>query len=104
MRFSIFFSKAQKKLNCPKRNPIRTKSTWYIGKIKINRTGVNQYPKSSFVIPNQKQNGFDSHAEAEPVIAKTINMIMSWKLVSIPQRCFSLFIFIYNDYKYSNII
>jgi hypothetical protein len=31
-------------------------------------------------------------------------MIMSWKLVSIPQRCFSLFIFIYNDYKYSNII
>ena len=56
------------------------------------------------MIPNQKQNGFDNHAEAEPVIAKTINMIVSWKFVSIPQRCFSLFIFIYNDYKYSNII
>lgn len=104
MRFSIFFSKAQKNLNCPNRNPIDTKSTWYIGKIKSSRTGVNQYPKSSFVIPSHKQNGFDNHADADPVIAKTINIIVSCKLVLTPQRCFSLFIFIYNEYKYSDII
>lgn len=54
-----------------------TKRTWYIGKIKIRRTGVNQKPKSSFVIPNQKQNGVESQADEEPVMAKTINIIVS---------------------------
>lgn len=48
-----------------------------MGKISSSRTGVNQKPKSDLVIPNQKQNGFDNHAEAEPVIAKTINIIVS---------------------------
>lgn len=68
-----------------------------MGKISINRTGVNQWPNPSEVIPNQKQKGLLSHADADPVIAKTINIRVSWKLVSIPQRCFSLFIFIYNE-------
>ena len=54
-----------------------TKRTWYIGKIKSKRTGVNQKPKSYFVIPSQIQNGFDNQAAAEPVIAKTIKMIVS---------------------------
>ena len=75
-----------------------------MGKIKSNLTGVNQYPKSSFVIPSQKQKGFESHAEADPVIAKTINIIVSWKLVSMPQRFFSLFILIYNQYKGSDTV
>ena len=66
--------------------------------------GVNQNPKSSFVIPNQKHTGMESQAEVEPVMAKTINMIVNWKLVSIPQRFFNSFISICNDYKYSNII
>ncbi len=78
IRFSIFFSKAQKNLNCPNSSPIVTKSTWYIGKIKIKRTGVNQIPMSSFVIPSQIQKGFESQADADPVIAKTINIIVSW--------------------------
>jgi hypothetical protein len=76
-RFSIFFSKAQKNLNCPNKNPIKTNKTWYMGKIRINRIGVNQKPKSSFVIPSQKQKGLESHAEADPVMAKTINMMVS---------------------------
>ena len=59
---------------------------------------------SSFVIPSQIQKGFESQADADPVIAKTINIIVSWKLVSIPQRFFNLFIFIYNDYKYKKFI
>ena len=75
MRFNIFFSKAQKNLNWPKRNPIKTNRTWYSGKIISNRAGVCQKPKSSFRIPNQKHTGFDSQAEAEPVIAKTIKII-----------------------------
>jgi len=66
-----------------------------------NRMGVCQKPKSSFKIPSHIQTGFDIHAEVEPVIAKTINMIVSWKLDSIPQRFFNAFIFIYNEYKYS---
>jgi len=74
---SIFFSNAQKNLNCPNKKPIATNSTWYNGKINSNRTGVNQKPKSLFVIPIQKQTGFDNQAEAEPVMAKTINMIVS---------------------------
>jgi hypothetical protein len=48
-----------------------------MGKISIKRTGVNQKPKSSFVIPSQKQKGLDSHADADPVIANTINMMVS---------------------------
>ena len=48
-----------------------------MGKIKINRIGVNQKPKSSLVIPSQKQKGLESHAEADPVIAKTINIMIS---------------------------
>jgi hypothetical protein len=48
-----------------------------MGKIKINRIGVNQKPKSSLVIPSQKQKGLESHAEADPVIAKTINIMVS---------------------------
>lgn len=41
------------------------------------RRGVNQNPKSSWVMPSQMQNGFDSQADAEPVIAKTINMMVN---------------------------
>ncbi len=62
---------------------------------------VNQPPKSSLVIPSQTQNGLDSHADADPVMAKTINIIMACKLEVIPQRFFNLFIAICNDYKYS---
>lgn len=104
IRFSIFFSNAQKNLNWPKRKPINTNKTWYSGKIISNLTGVCQKPKSSFMIPSQKQTGFDNHADVEPVIAKTINIIVSWKLDSIPQRFFNAFIFIYSDYKCSDII
>lgn len=38
---------------------------------------VNQPPKSSLVMPNQTQKGLDSHADADPVMAKTTNMIMN---------------------------
>ncbi len=102
--FSIFFSNAQKNLNCPNIKPIQTSSTWYIGNINIKRTGIIKYPKESFVIPSHVQNGLDNQADADPVIAKTIRIIMNWKFVSIPQRCLSLFIFIYNEYKCSEII
>ena len=105
MRLSIFFSNAQKNLNSPKTKPITTKSTWYIGKIKISRIGVNHSPKSSLVMPNPKQNGLESQAEAEPVRAKTIKIIVSWKLDAIPPRCFSFSILlVYKIYKCSNII
>ena len=43
-------------------------------------------------MPSQRQKGLDSHAEADPVSAKTIKIMASSKLVAIPQRCFSLFI------------
>ena len=56
---------------------MKTNKIWYIGKIRINLTGVNQYPRSCVVIPSQKQKGLESHAEADPVIAKTINMMVS---------------------------
>ena len=65
-----------------------------MGKIKRSRIGVNQYSKSSFRIPNQKQKGFDNQAEVEPVIAKTINMIASCKFDLIPQRSLKVSIFI----------
>lgn len=45
-----------------------------MGKMTNNRIGVNQNPKSSFVMPNQIQKGLDNQADAEPVIAKTIKM------------------------------
>lgn len=54
--------------------------------------GIIQYPKDSFVIPSHVQKGLDNQADADPVIAKTIKIIMNWKFVSIPQRCLSLFI------------
>lgn len=57
-----------------------TKSTWYNGNIRMSRIGVNKNPKSSLVIPNQIQTGFETIAEAEPVIAKTIKIMVSWKL------------------------
>ncbi len=69
-----------------------------------NRAGVCQKPKSSFRIPNQKHTGLDNHADVEPVIAKTINIIVSCKLDSMPQRFFNAFIFLYNEYKCSDII
>lgn len=83
---NIFFSNVQKNLNWPNKKPIATKRTWYIGKIKSNLTGVNQNPKSSLVIPSKKQNGLDSQADVDPVIAKTTKIIVSWKLDRIPQR------------------
>ncbi len=48
-----------------------------MGKINSSRTGVNQKPKSSFVIPIKIQAGFDNHADADPVIAKTISIMVS---------------------------
>ena len=48
--------------------------------------GVNQKPNSSFVMPSNKQNGLDSHADADPVIAKTTIIALSWKLDTIPHR------------------
>jgi hypothetical protein len=67
------------------------------------RTGVNQYPKSSSIIPNHRHTGFDNRADVEPVIAKTINKSTSWKLDSIFQRFLIPSFYLY-DYKYSNII
>lgn len=77
---SIFFSNSQKKANCPKRNPMLTKRTWYNGNIKSSRMGVKKNPKSSLVIPNHIHTGLEAIAEAEPVIANTIKIIVSWKL------------------------
>ena len=57
--------------------PKNIKTKGYKGKIRINLTGVYQKPKSSFTIPSQSQTGFDSQAEVEPVIAKTIKMMIS---------------------------
>ncbi len=54
-----------------------SKSTWYNGNIRMSRIGVNKNPKSALVIPNQRQTGFETIAEAEPVIAKTIKIIVS---------------------------
>ena len=65
---------------------------------------VNHPPKSSLVIPNNTQKGLDSHADADPVMAKTINIIMACRFEVIPQRFFNRFIFICNNYKYKNII
>ena len=52
--------------------------------------GVNQKPIASLVIPSSKQNGFDNQAEEEPVRAKTIKMMVNWKLDAIPHRCLKL--------------
>jgi len=41
----------------------------------MRRIKVNQPPKSSFVMPNHTQKGLDNHADADPVMAKTINMM-----------------------------
>ena len=57
-----------------------TKSTWYNGNIKRSRIGVKKKPKLSLVIPSHTQTGLEAIAEAEPVIAKTIKIIVSWKL------------------------
>jgi hypothetical protein len=70
------------------------KSTWYSGNIRISRIGVKKNPKSSLVIPSQMQTGFETIAEAEPVIAKTIKIMVSWKLDSTPHRCFNFSIWI----------
>jgi hypothetical protein len=53
---------------------------------------VKKNPKSSLVIPSHTQTGFDAIAEAEPVIAKTIKIIVSWILDCTPQRSFNFFI------------
>lgn len=55
-------------------------------------------------MPSQTQKGLDNHADADPVMAKTISIIMACKLEVMPQRFFNLFIVICNDYKYTNII
>ena len=39
--------------------------------------GVNQNPKSAVVRPSQTQNGLDNHADVEPVIAKTIKIMVN---------------------------
>lgn len=61
-----------------------------MGKINNNRMGVNQKPNSSFVIPSNKQNGLDSQADADPVMAKTTIITVSWKLETIPHRSLKL--------------
>lgn len=43
-------------------------------------------------IPKNSQTGAANFAADEPVIAKTSKIIISWKLESIPQRSFNLFI------------
>ena len=57
----------------------------------ISRTGVYKSPKTALVSPIQSQTYRENQAEAEPVKAKTINMIVNWKFDSIPQRSFSFF-------------
>jgi hypothetical protein len=92
-RFSIFFSKAQKEFELAERNPINTNKTWYSGKIISNLVGVcNQV---FFQNTQPKTNWFYKYADVEPVTAKTINIITSWKLDSMPQRFFNAFAFCY---------
>lgn len=43
----------------------------------ISRMGKNNQPVDSFVIPNQCTTGLEKYAEADPVMAKTINIIVS---------------------------
>ena len=43
-------------------------------------------------MPSKTQKGLDSHADADPVMAKTISMIMACTFEVMPQRFFSLFI------------
>lgn len=75
--FSIFFSNAQKNLNWQNSKPITTNRTWYKGNMINKRMGVCQKPKSSLKIPNQLQTGLEIHAEADPVMAKTIKIMVS---------------------------
>jgi hypothetical protein len=67
--FLASFLKCPKEFKLPKSEPIKTKSTWYKGKMINSRTGVNQYQKF-FNNPNHRHTGFDNRADVEPVIAK----------------------------------
>ena len=46
--------------------------------------------KFSFVIPKNSNIGLVIHADVEPVIAKTTNIIINWKFEVMPQRSFKL--------------
>lgn len=90
-----FFSNHQKNLNCPKINPKKTNKTWYNGIIIINIIGkYKAYGILSLWIPIYSKTGRDKYAEVEPVMAKTIKIITSWKLLVMFQRSFSFFIYI----------
>lgn len=72
---SIFFSNAQKNLNCPDIKPKVTSNTWYIGKIRIKYNGqYSQGDITSLVNPIQASTGLDKYADVDPVTAKTINI------------------------------
>lgn len=45
-------------------------------------------------MPIHSQKGLDNHAEADPVMAKTMKMIVNWKLDVTPQRCLNLFMIV----------
>lgn len=45
--------------------------------------------KLDWSIPTQSKKGLATYTEEDPVIAKTINIITSWKLEVTPQRSFN---------------
>lgn len=89
----ILFANGKKNFDCPKSHPKTISINGYNGKTKTSIIIVykNQCVLS-FVIPNNPIKKYEILAEREPLIAKTIKMMKSWKFEVIPQRCLSLFI------------
>jgi hypothetical protein len=46
-------------------------------KIKIIFIGINQKPKDDSLIPIQEHSGLETQADVDPVMAKTINIIVN---------------------------
>ncbi len=92
---SIFFSKFQKNLNCPRSHPKNMSSTWYMGKmiktrsVQYSKEKYQSFPKSSLVNPIASRIGFATFTEEDPVNAKTNSITNSSKLLVIPQRAFN---------------
>ena len=77
-RCNIFFSKFQKKVCWPKIEPMTINKTWYTG----NKSNIfKRINKNKDVLlydtPKIYNKGLVNRVEAEPVIANTINMIVS---------------------------
>ena len=61
-----------------------------MGKMMIKRMGIAIQPNASLVIPSPFVKGLDKYAEVEPVIAKTVKIISTSKLLETSHRFFNL--------------